>query len=248
MEPFTIEIAGATLRIFPMFGSTREYCRKYLTEKTPDHSVVVTREDLVREQIFLNQEADEEGLRRRVFADPFLERAVIQRKTAEYLLEQDTLLLHGSTLAVDGRAYLFTAKTGTGKSTHTRLWRELLGERVTWLNDDRAFLRPVPEGVIACGSPWSGKHGLDTNLSVPLAGICILTRGQENRIHPVSPEECLPELLHQAFCPGEPQREQAAQLTRCLSERVKLWHLECTKDPEAARVAYAAMSGRGGEK
>mgnify|MGYP006974675440 CR=1 FL=1 len=83
--------------------------------------VAVTKEDLIYQQATLDREAEQEGLRRRKFTDPFLERTVIQEKIAEKLLERDTLLLHGSTVAVDGQAYLFTAPCRTGISTHTRL-------------------------------------------------------------------------------------------------------------------------------
>ena len=150
-----MEVAGLATYVQPMFFSTREYCRPYLTEREPEFFVEVTGEDLVRQQAILDQEADQEGLRRRKFTDPFLERTVIQEKIAEKLLEQDTLLLHGSTVAVDGQAYLFTAPCGTGKSTHTRLWRELFGDRAVMVNDDKVFLQLRRMEVLACGSPWT---------------------------------------------------------------------------------------------
>ena len=132
-----MEVAGLAAFVQPMFFSTREYCRPYLTQREPELFVEVTAEDLIRQQEALDQEADEEGLRRRKFTDPFLERTVIQEKIAGQLLERDTLLLHGSTVAVDGQAYLFTAPCGTGKSTHTRLWRELFGDRA--VNNEELF-------------------------------------------------------------------------------------------------------------
>lgn len=242
MAEFTIGIAGKTFRVSGLFGSTPAYFHNYISEAPAAFSVTVTPDDLTFEQKMLDAEADEEGLRRRVFTDPFLERAAIQRKIADILLKENVLLLHGSTVAADGKAYLFTAKTGTGKSTHSRLWRELLGNRAVMINDDRTFLRITPEGVTAFGSPWSGKHGLDTNSSAALAGICILTRGEQNRIRPASVQECFPLLLHEAFCPAEGQKENVHRLTESLALQVPLWHLECTRDPEAARVAYEAMS------
>ena len=164
MAQFRIEIAGYTGRIDSLFESTRDYCRKYLTEGEPDFSVSVTREDLAFEQEALRQEAQEEGIKIRRFTDPFLERTSIQRKFAEFLFEQRVLMTHGSTVAVDGKAYLFTARCGTGKSTHTRLWRQVFGDRARMVNDDKPFLKLTEEGVLACGSPWSGKH------DCPIAG------------------------------------------------------------------------------
>ena len=232
-----MEIAGLVTHVQPMFFSTREYCRPYLTERQPEFFVEVTAEDLIYQQELLDQEADREGLRRRKFTDPFLERTVIQEKIAGKLLERDTLLLHGSTVAVDGVAYLFTAPCGTGKSTHTRLWRERFGDRAVMVNDDKVFLKLSQDGVWAFGSPWTGKHGIGTNTCVPLKGICFLQRGIENRIQKALPEKWLPELIHQSFLP----EERYASLVYQLVQRIPLWEMSCNKSPQASEVAYEAM-------
>ncbi len=243
MAEFTIEIAGYRAAVTSLFASTRDYCGKYLTEEAPQCHIAVTREDLAFEQEALRQEALEEGIRIRVFGDPFLERAAIQRKLAEFLFDRNVLMTHGSTVAVDGKAYLFTAKCGTGKSTHTRLWRQVFGNRALMVNDDKPFLKITEEGVLACGSPWSGKHGLDSNITVPLQGICILERGRENRIGPIVPEEVLPMLLHQTYCPLEPEKHGLFEArVRQLAEKTTLWQMQCNMDPSAAEVSHNAMS------
>lgn len=244
MESFTMEVADTVIHVQPLFESTKEYCRQYLTDKAPVFSVEVTREDLAFQQQLLEQEAIEEGLKIRKFTDPFLERATIQRKAADYLLSRNTLMLHGSTIAVDGGAYLFTAPCGTGKSTHTRLWRGLFGERAVMVNDDKPFLQLTENGVLAYGSPWSGKHGLATNICVPLKGICSLHRGGENVIHRVGAEAVTALLRHQAHQPESAVlREKTCDLVEALARMVPLWELHCNREPEAAEVAYRAMSG-----
>ncbi|MBQ8833355.1 MAG: hypothetical protein IJ001_00330 [Oscillospiraceae bacterium] len=243
MAEFRIRIAGRVAAVSSLFESTRDYCRAYLTEDSPDFSVAVTREDLAFEQEDAIREAREEGFRVRIFPEPFLDRAAIQRKVAENLFRWDTLLLHGSTVAVDGEGYLFAAKSGTGKSTHTRLWREAFGERAVMVNDDKPFLRITGEEILVCGAPWSGKHGLDTNISVPLKGICLLERGPENRIRPAEPGEIVPILRHQGCCPRGPAcRSRYGELIDILAARTPLWRMECNKDIRAAWVAYEAMS------
>ena len=243
MAEFSIRIAGYTARVCSLFASTRDYCGKYLTEDEPHCRIPVTREDLTFEQEALRQEAIEEGIRIRVFTDPFLERAAVQRKLAEFLFDRNILMTHGSTVAVDGKAYLFTAKCGTGKSTHTRLWRQVFGDRAVMVNDDKPFLKITQDGVFACGSPWSGKHGLDTNVTLPLQGICILTRGKENRIEGISPAEALPMLLHQSYCPLDPEKHiRFTELVRQLAEKTPLWQMQCNMDPSAAEISHDAMS------
>lgn len=242
-DAFTIRIAELTARVQPLFVTTREYCRAYLTDLAPELYIEVTESDLVYEQEMAEKEAVEEGLRIRKFTGPFLERAAIQRRIARELLNRDTLLLHGSTVAVDGNAYLFTAPCRTGKSTHTRFWREVFGDRAVMVNDDKPFLHITPSGVLAFGSPWSGKHGLDTNICLPIKGICFLQRGKENVIRRASPEDCMAELLHQSFIPEDPDGEaRAFALAAVLARQVPLWTMECTKDPAAARVSHQAMS------
>ncbi len=243
MAEFTIEIAGKTAAVCSLFDSTRDYCKNYLTDRKPERFLTVSREELAREQELLRQEALEEGLRPRQFPDPFLERSLIQRKLAEELLTEDILLFHGSTVAVDGKAYLFTAHCGTGKSTHTRFWRQVFGDRAVMVNDDKPFLRFQDTGILACGAPWSGKHGLDSNVSLPLQGICILTRGTENRIWPMGAEAALPMLQKQAFQPDSPEKlPKCRELVLRLADAVPLWQMECTKEPQAAEIAWEAMS------
>ena len=242
MAEFHLKIAGAVAKITSLFDSTPHYFRPYLTEDAPDFSVTVQWEDLRFEQAELDREAVEEGFRFRVFTDPFLERAAIQRAFAEFLFERDVLLVHGSTVAVDGMAYLFAARSGTGKSTHTRLWREVFGQRAVMINDDKPFLALNQDGAVAYGSPWSGKHGLDANISAPLQAICILERGTENVITPMTPAEAVAMVEKQAYVPLD--REKYPRFRALVAQLVAttpLWHMACTKDPQAARVAFDAM-------
>ena len=239
-----IEIADAAFSVQPIFESTRAYCAAYLTERKPDYRICVLCEELIQEQRFLDQEADEEGLKRRRFSDMFLERSVIQRKVARCLLERNVLLMHGSTVAVDGQAYLFTAPCGTGKSTHTRLWREFFADRAVMVNDDKPFLRIADGRVLAYGSPWSGKHGLATNVCVPLAGICFLNRGIENHIRRIPAEDGILSLFRHIHMPvDELLQKKALSLADDLAGKVPLWEMYCNKELDAAKVSYSAMRG-----
>ena len=242
MPEFNLKIAGHTARVTSLFESTPQYFRAYLTEDISEFSITVTREDIAFEQQDLLEEALREGFKPRTFTDPFLERASIQRRFAEFLLGHDTLLLHGSAIALNGQGYLFTADSGTGKSTHTRLWREVFGSRAVMVNDDKPFVQLADGGVLLHGSPWSGKHGLDSNIAVPLKGICLLTRGAKNRITPATPEALLPMLEKQAYAPLTAEKAAISHsLLRRLSQRVPLWRMACSKDPDAARIAATAM-------
>ena len=158
------------------------------------------------------------------------------------LLQFNGMMLHSSAVVRDGKAYLFTARSGTGKSTHTRLWRETFGDRVSMINDDKPFLKILPQGVTVFGTPWQGKHRLGQNTSVPLKALCILCRGEENRMEPITPKEALPILLQQTFSPVDPQAMiQTLALVQQLSKTVRLYRLYCNMDPQAALVARDAI-------
>ena len=92
---FNMQIAGLVAAVTPLFASTEQYFRAYLTEEQAEFSIAPTGADLLFEQAELDEEARQEGFRRRAFTDPFLERAAIQRAFAEALFDHDTLLLHG---------------------------------------------------------------------------------------------------------------------------------------------------------
>ena len=243
MGEFNLKIAGQVGRIRTAFDSTQSYCHAYLTEDTPNFFAEITEADRQFEQEASWEEARIEGIRPRTYTGPHLERTAIQRKFAEHLLTCGTLMVHGSTVALDGEAYLFTAKCGTGKSTHTQLWCQVFGNRAQMVNDDKPFLTITEAGVFASGSPWCGKHGLGSNITVPLKGICILERGPENQIRPITADEAREMLLHQSYESVDPNlAETRDQLVESILQNVPLWQMACTKDPEAVEMAHLAMS------
>ena len=177
------------------------------------------------------------------YSDEYLETLAVYRKIAAGLLERDTLLFHGSVIAVDGVAYLFTAKSGTGKSTHTRLWQKQFGDRAVMINDDKPLLRLDEEGVTVYGTPWDGKHHRSTNTACPLKAICILTRSEVNHIQTMDKKNALPMLCQQSYRPADPAAlRKTLSLVDRLGRSVKLYKLNCNMEPEAAQVAYDGMN------
>ena len=242
MNKFTMEIAGRRVGVTALYENVRAYCRDYLCEGEPDFTVAIAPEDIDLEREISCREAELEGRPAPDFSPGVLEITAVQRKIAEQLLGFDTILFHGSAIAVDGQCYLFTAKSGTGKSTHTRLWREMLGEKAVMVNDDKPFLR-IQDGVVtAYGTPWNGKHHLGENISMPLKAICILERGEENRIQAITAQEALPMILQQTHRPKDPRRlGKYLELVDGLTRSVAFYRIHCNMDPQAARVAYEGM-------
>lgn len=159
------------------------------------------------------------------------------------LLDFDGLMVHASAVVVDGRAYLFAAASGTGKSTHTNLWLERFGDRAYILNDDKPAIRKTENKWLAYGTPWSGKHDISVNAGVPLAGIAVLERGSVNKIKPLDGIKAVASILKQVNRPREEEyrKKLLAVLDRLIKE-VPIWELSCTVSLEAVDVSFGAMS------
>lgn len=239
-----IQIAAQRISIRSERKNLNKWLHEYISNDPGDILIDINSEDLAFERDKAIQEDILEGLVPRTLPEEYLEFIALQRKIAEYFFDSNILLFHGSVIAVDNTAYLFTAKSGTGKSTHTRLWREQFGDRAVMVNDDKPFLQLTDDGVIAHGSPWNGKHRLGSNISVPLKAICILERSAENWIKPISPAQALPMLFQQSQRPQNPANmPKYMELIDKLANGVEFYRMGCNMDPEAALISYEAMSG-----
>ena len=159
------------------------------------------------------------------------------------LLDFNGMMLHASAVAVDGKAYLFSGQSGIGKSTHTGLWQQTFGEKVKLFNDDKPALRYLDGKWFAYGTPWSGKHGININMKVPIAGICFLKRGNENSIRRLSPIEALPQVLAQTLRKFKDAERLSLMLNHVdkLVKEVPIYELYNRPEPAAARLSYETM-------
>lgn len=161
------------------------------------------------------------------------------------ILRFDGIGLHASAVVYDGGAYLFSATSGTGKSTHTQLWRDYFGsENCFILNDDKPVLRYINGTWFACGTPWSGKSDLNRPVLVPLRAIAFLERGTENSIEPLDSGEAVYRFFEQTLRPTE-QSAMTVALDRTIELLGALppWLLRCRPDLDAVKTAYQAMKG-----
>lgn len=210
-------------------------CVDYVTDKEPRLVIEVTEEDIVKEKM-----TAEDG---EMYPDGYLESLAFYRKFCEEVALNNIILFHSAAVEVDGKAYLFTAPSGTGKTTHIALWKYIHGEKMTIVNGDKPLLKITADEITVHGTPWDGKERQSTNTSAKVAGICILTRGQENKIKRIASSEALGTLMSQTFRPaGAENLKKMVEGVIALSNRVPIWRLECNISEEAAKVSYEAMS------
>ena len=236
-------IAGLRIGISSLYDDVHRLCAGYEEKECSgdaDICVGILDEDIENERLRSAEEHERQGIPVRDFPDPYLETLAVYRKIAEKLPYHDAFLMHGSCVAAEGTGYLFTAKSGTGKSTHTRLWREYLGDRAVMVNDDKPVIRFVEEGPVVCGTPWNGKHRLGSNITVPLGAICLLERGAENKITEESFAGIYPALLGQIYRPHDRKAfGKTLELIDRLAPAVRMARLWCNMEPEAAEVSCA---------
>ena len=235
-------IAEHDIGIESHFPAVQKLCAAYRTDGEPELTLSVPMEEL-EEDLRAIQAAAPEKYDPTLDTLEYIEVALVYKQLAERSPFWDMVVLHGSAIAVDGLCYVFCAKSGTGKSTHTRLWREMLGARAFMVNDDKPILRIFPDGSAEVyGTPWDGKHRLSTDTHVPLKAICILERSETNTIREISKRDAYPMLLQQFYRPRDPA---AMVRTLDLIDRldVKLFRLGCNMEPEAAELSYQTMKG-----
>jgi hypothetical protein len=156
------------------------------------------------------------------------------------LARHQVVAIHSSCLVYEGKAVLCLGESGTGKSTHTRLWRTHI-PGTTLLNDDSPQLRVMPDGTVRVfGCPWSGKTPCYKAESYPLAACIRLSQAPSNQIrrlpvlqaygslHPSAPP---------AFAYDEPLYDAVSQVLSRVVEQVPVFHLACLPDEEAAQLA-----------
>ena len=237
-------MAERTIGIESLYERVHTRCAAYRTEGAPDFIVGTTPADIDFERVQSAREDQLEGRQPRQWSEEYLEELAIYRKIAERMPAYDTFLVHGSAVAVDGWGYLFTAKSGTGKSTHARLWQELLGDRLVYVNDDKPLVRIAPDGAVIYGTPYDGKHHRSSDVAVPLRAVCFLRRGRENSIRACSTRDAFPRLLQQVYTPADQEAlRRTLSLLQALTAQVRFYELACNMDPEAARVAFEGMGG-----
>lgn len=236
-------IADIVFEVSCQYPSTRKLCQDYPAQDGDPacETICITPEDLEGERLRLLRKKNP-GELLEASTPEALERLHLCRRISELLPGYDRVLFHGSSLAIDGQGVLFTAKSGTGKSTHTRLWRQEFGVRVKMINDDKPFLHIGEDAITVYGTPWRGKHALGENISAPLKAIVFVNRGEENRVEFVSPRELYPLLLQQTYTPEAPEAMvKTLALVERLSRQVSLKKLFCNMDPDAAHVALTGI-------
>lgn len=233
---FTIKIADINVFIDNKYDYAKKLCKDYIIEDVtePDLMISVTDEEIRIEKENAEIEA----------SDGYAEAVCIYRNICKQLPTRfNAYLFHSAVIEYEGKGYAFSAKSGTGKSTHIRLWRKHFGENVHVVNGDKPIMRFVGDKLFAYGTPWCGKEGYQNNTSAAIKGICFIERAQSNSIKRITAEEAIGRIFHQILTPDDLASVDALfpLLDRTLTQ-IPCYLLKCNISEEAAEVAYRGMN------
>ena len=230
------DIAGFRVQLNNKYPFTERFCKNYLSEDQttpPDIVASVSEEEFAEEK---KLSAD--------FSDGYIENICLYRSLCLQIPQYQRMLLHASVLEYDGSGYAFLGRSGTGKSTHTRLWLKYL-QNTRVLNGDKPILQEKDEYFIAYGTPWQGKEGWGCKGQVPLKGLCFLEQAKENSIRALTPAETASRLFLQILMP---QKEEDVVATLSLADhliqKTPAFLLKCDISEEAVKTSFEMMTGQ----
>lgn len=241
---FDMLLAGHTIRIFYMYDAVKNFCKDYITgTSSPEFSITITKELIESEREISARQRERDNLPPSDFTNSDLEITAVYRQIAILLIARNIVVFHGSAIEVDGNVYLFTAKSGTGKTTHSKLWLKNI-PNAHIINGDKPMLEVNENTVTVYGTPWMGKEGYGKNASADLKAICILERAEQNSIEEITISQALAKLISQTFSDN---LKLCADIVVLLSrinqmKSIKFYRLKCNTNDEAAILSYTKMS------
>ena len=230
MINYKIKIADIVLEINALNETTKKYCKDFLSDEEAEYVITMAQEDLENEvnessngKVYVNEEI-----------------SALYRKIANLLIERDVIVIHGSSFKVNNCAFLITARSGVGKSTHARLLKNYLKEEFIYINDDKPLLRVKDDELMLYSSPWNGKERRGNNTSAPLKAIIFVNRGESNTYRKLdNKEEIYFKLLTQVYLPiDKVKREQALKIIDILLKRINFYEINVNIDISAAKMTY----------
>jgi hypothetical protein len=232
---FRIRLAGITVEIDNRHNLVFEQCKDYLCDDcAPAFRVAVSTAETQAYQASCG----------RPMTLPEAESYLLYRRICERMPKYGVFLLHAAVVEMEGRGYAFSARRGTGKSTHTELWQSHFKGRATVINGDKPLIRRAPDGRFwAYGTPWCGKEGKGVNRRCPLNAICFLEQGTKNHVSVTSTADAAARIMEATVLPPDPDgQDRMAALVGAAVRDIPALTLTCRPDAEAVEVAYEFLS------
>ena len=227
-------IAEMNIAVEAKYEKTYEYLAEYLTDSGEYELYIEPTDEMIEFESKLGEEIH--GTSQTSYVS---EAVAILRVICDYIIDKGGFFLHCSCLSYKGDGIIFTAPSGTGKSTHAALWRRHFGSEVVSINDDKPLVRERDGRFIIYGTPWKGKHNIGTNTEAPIKAIVFLRQAPENSAERLSAIEALGLIMQQTIMPRDREKMSALlDLLDRLMESVPMYRLSCNISDEAVTTIY----------
>ena len=231
---FCVSFSKLNIGIKSEYQYTYDFCREYQCDEKPDFCVETTQEKIDAEIASVDFNPSR----------GYAESICIYREIAEKLPEYNRCVFHGAVIEYNNQGFLFTAPSGTGKTTHISLWKKFLGDKMSIVNGDKPILHIGKEGATAYATPYAGKEKLQNHSFTQLKGICLIKRGSENRIERVNGGDYLTEIVPQIYMPYDSLHAlKTLGLLDNLLTAVPLYVLYCDISKEAFKTSFETLTG-----
>lgn len=242
---FSISLAGIPIAVSARHSFMKQLCIEFLTDTPVNECAfhVSTSEEEIQaivEEIVQAESQNENQPISQTLTPGFEEAIALHTKISQQLLAYDILFLHAAAIEYEGHAYAFCAPSGTGKSTHVKLWCDQLGDQARIINGDKPLLRYENGVFTVYGSPMKGKEEWGENISAPLRSICFIEQSQEEKLDQLRNEsQILKRLANQLIFDRTPKSTlMQLGLIDHLMETTPFYLLHCTPKPSAFHEAF----------
>ena len=241
MIKFDISLGGVCFSVQCKYSITKDFFYDFLVRDGKcSVPIIIEENDLLLEWRKSSAYDGNDDSVKRIWYEPTFEKISITRKITGVLPFYSAVLMHGLVIHDGKYAYMFTAPSGTGKTTRGRLFVEKY-PNCSILNGDKPIIRIEDRQVFACGSPWKGKEGYGLNLESPLKAIFLLERSDNTEIIPIQFADAFEFLLHQVFISPEGNNVlKTFELLRSIGENVKLFRFRSPCTAESVEAACKA--------
>ena len=227
-----VSLSDLKVSITHKYDFMTAFCKKYVANfEMPDICATADEADVLKEKEMVPTAPIE-----------VCESLCVYRSIAEQLPRYNRFVFHGAAIEYGGEAYLFTAPSGTGKTTHINLWKKNLGNKVDIINGDKPIIRIEGKQTVY-GTPWAGKEALQRNASAPLKAICILKQGKTNIITRLSKSDAIGHLMRQVYMPHDATAlSKTLELLGTMIEKTPVYILQCNISDEAFYTSFNKMT------
>lgn len=225
------KIADIIVKMSPSYEETANWYEPYLSDDTAEPQMELTTSDKQIDYFVTN------GID---ITPPIAENMVFCDIFNRKLLKFYGTYIHSSALKFDDKVYLFSADSGVGKSTHTKKWCRLFGDRAKVINDDKPSFRIIDGKCYVYGTPFAGGTDIQLNDKGELGAIVFIERSEVNRLEKLSSMDAVRLLMSQM--PKKLSKEIVADrflsLISHIIENYPVYKLYCADNDDAVKVAY----------